>query len=157
MMPNDKEKTPNCVGNNDCIQAGRVPDRVLPNTYSVARSVLGTLGVLFCHTFCFVVILFVFVAVNPRYELIFRNHNLILPDTTVWVVRFYCLLVHYWYLVILALPLDGIVYFGLTRMSPKMNWLAAVWAFLWPMIAVVLLSIDIIALYLPLLSLFPEK
>jgi hypothetical protein len=125
-------------------------------THTIARSLIGSVGVLFCHFICFVVLAGILLKIAPRYEVIFKDRGVMLPASSILVINLSHWMSYNWYLLVPVLVLDGIIHFFLLRLSPRLNWLAAVWAFLIMVFAVVLLGVIAIGLCLPLQQIAPQ-
>ena len=110
-------------------------------------ALLSHLGTMTCMLLLLIVVLIVLV---PTHVGVFANHGMDLPRMTQFAVRCSSWMIHYWFLTVPALALDGIVYFLLAGLSPKLNWLASVWACLVVLGMTLLVGTLAVAICLPL-------
>ena len=115
------------------------------NSVSVPRAVAGTVGVLLCHFMALLVVIFVFAMALSRCLQFCKEWELKLPDLTIFAFDLSLWMGHWWYLLVLALVPDGIVYFLLARLKPQWNWCAAIWALAPLMVAIALLGLAVVA------------
>jgi hypothetical protein len=127
-----------------------------PPRAGTVRAIVGTAGVLLCHFISVVILVEITVFVGPRccYPL-WSDWNLQVPQISQWTNMLSHLMNAYWYLMVLAIVPDAIIYFLLARLTYRLNWLATAWGFMVPMVTIVLLGIITTGLCMPFAS-FPR-
>ncbi len=123
-----------------------------PRTESIWRTLWATVGTLACHCLAIAVATVVLVRVVPACLQLFEDRDVELPTLTIAALKLSYAFVNYWYLLVLALPIDGVVYFLLRRAAPKINWLATIVLVLPLLLAIVLLGFTVVAVFLPLVK-----
>jgi type II secretory pathway component PulF len=83
----------------------------------------------------------------------FQDRDVELTQATVTILKIGHAFTNYWYLLVLALPLEGVVYFLLRRTSGKFNWLATVVLVLPLMLVILSLVITMFGLFHPFVEL----
>jgi type IV pilus assembly protein PilC len=124
-----------------------------PKAESVGWTILCTLCTLACHFVAIAVVTVVMIRVVPEFLNLFEDYEVELPNVTIWVLQLSFAFVSYWYLLVLALPIDGVVYFLLRRTPAKVNWLATIVLVLPLLLAIATLALTMPALFLPLVKL----
>ena len=125
------------------------------NSAGSLRILVGTAGVLFCHFLALVVLIGVLVTAVSHYLIFCKEWNLMLPPVTNLAVDLSLWMSAWWYLLVLALVPDGIVYFLLARLKPSLNWCAAIWAIVPLVFTILILGLVTIGVCLPLDHLRP--
>lgn len=124
---------------------------------STQRVIAGTLGVVLCHFIAVATLSLVSAGIVGRYVVFYEKWQLVLPDLTLFFVNLSPWMSAYWYLLVLGLVPDGIVYFRLARLRPTRNWLAAVWAVMPLVFTIVTLGLITVTMYVPLQQLSPSQ
>jgi type II secretory pathway component PulF len=118
-----------------------------------SRLLLGTVSVLACHLIAVAALVFVLAILTPKCMAALGDFDLELPATTIMFINLANWLTDYWLVLVFLLVPDGFVYFGLSRLSPKWNWLATGWALGWLLAMIWLLVLLAVAMVLPLVAL----
>lgn len=116
---------------------------------SIMRSILGTAGTFACHLFCIVILIVCMTRVIPISQKCFRGWNMALPVMTQFLISLSDYFMRYWYLAVLMLPLDALVYFGFSRLPAKGNWLATCWLLLLPVASLCIVAFALLATWIP--------
>jgi type II secretory pathway component PulF len=143
--------------NSDNCQEIRTMTEAHENSLRTLQLVAGTVGVLLSHLIALTVLIGVLVGAMPRYEMFCKDWNLQLPDTTIFTLSLSAWMTSYWPLPLLGLVPDGIVYFLLARLKPRINWCAAAWAVVPLLFTILLLGAVAAGMCLPLLPLSPSQ
>ena len=127
------------------------------NSAGTLRLLAGTAGVIFCHFIALAVLGMVLCRAVPYCEAFCKEWNLLLPRVTFFAIDVSHWMMSYWYLLVLGLVPDAIVYFLLARLRPSLNWFAALWAFVPLVCAIVLLGVVTVGMCLPLRQVSPNQ
>ena len=110
---------------------------------------LSTLAAFGCHLVAIAVLSFGMVVVIPACLITLEDRDVELPAITISVLKLSFIFVNFWYLLVLLLPLDGLLYFMLRRSSRKTSWLATVVVVLPLVLTLALVGFTALAMYVP--------
>ena len=127
------------------------PDqRMAPSENSLRRSVVWTAWMALAHFGAGAILLAALLQTVPKFAEMFDEFGAELPAMTVLVIGLSHVVVRYWYLLVpLALLVDAVILFGLSRLPAEARWLGIAWAGFVFLVVMVLLAFVVIAIFVP--------